>query len=506
MSIKTPRLIRDRCGVYYFRLIVPLSWRNIVKKTEIRRSLRTKDAGAAREAALLLSARMEAYMATSKKKPSGDDQWLKENDQAVLDWMRADESNKMKVRIYRNGDADIETDTLEEAKEARAIVAEYKKNNPGTVQAALDALPSSRCGISLEQAKEDFLSERLSTLSEKGTLPKLKGVLKAFIAFSGNIDVAMVQPVLIKDYKKKMLAEEKAPTTINDHLVVLTGFYDYCIDNKVATMTNPARGLLIPGAHNKAESYEPFKLQEVKRIFQPELYIKKMKLPDFYWGPLVGLFTGARAEEIASLDLEQVYPEDGIWIIDILDGKTDNAVRKVPVHDQLLALGFVDYVQCLQKAGYKKLFPHLQNGKNGYKKNMCRMFGEYLDLPEVSIVDPLKVFHSFRHTVVTKLTGAGVNEGLKRAMVGHDIDTKTSAHDDYTHLDALTVPNLQTAINKLHFEGIDFSKLKRPQETFVPIIAKRIIQQEELRKKKEEEAAAKAKVEAEAKAASAKKN
>ena len=50
----------------------------------------------------------------------------------------------------------------------------------------------------------------------------------------------------------------------------------------------------------------------------------------------MGLFTGARAEEIASLDLEQVYPDKGIWIIDILDGKTENAVRKVPLHDQLL--------------------------------------------------------------------------------------------------------------------------------------------------------------------------
>ena len=66
MSIKTPRLIKDRCGVYYFRLIVPLSWRNTVNKTEIRRSLRTKDVGTAREAALLLSARMEAIMKDTK--------------------------------------------------------------------------------------------------------------------------------------------------------------------------------------------------------------------------------------------------------------------------------------------------------------------------------------------------------------------------------------------------------------------------------------------------------
>ena len=175
-------------------------------------------------------------------------------------------------------------------------------------------------------------------------------------------------------------------------------------------------------------------------------------------------------------------------------------MRKVPVHEQLLALGFVKYVQCLQKAEYKKLFPHLQDGKNGYKKNMCRMFGEYLDMPEINIVDPLKVFHSFRHTVVTKLTGAGVNEGLKRAMVGHDIDTKASAHDDYTHLDALTIANLQTAINKLQYEGLDFSKLKVPADSFLAPIEKRIKQQAEARERAEEKAKAEAKDAAKAKA------
>ena len=66
MSIKVPRLIRDRCGVYYFRFIVPLNWRESVGKAEIRRSLRTKDAATARHAALLLSARLEALMVDRK--------------------------------------------------------------------------------------------------------------------------------------------------------------------------------------------------------------------------------------------------------------------------------------------------------------------------------------------------------------------------------------------------------------------------------------------------------
>jgi len=92
------------------------------------------------------------------------------------------------------------------------------------------------------------------------------------------------------------------------------------------------------------------------------------------------------------------------------------------------------------------------------------MFGTYLDLPAVNIIDPLKVFHSFRHTVVTALTGKGVNDGLKRAMVGHDVDTRLSSHDDYIHPSALTVPNLHDAMSRLDYDGIDFAGLKIPQD------------------------------------------
>ena len=59
MSIKTPRLIQDRCGVFYFRFIVPVAWRQSVGKTEFRRSLRTKDAGMARVRALELCLAVE---------------------------------------------------------------------------------------------------------------------------------------------------------------------------------------------------------------------------------------------------------------------------------------------------------------------------------------------------------------------------------------------------------------------------------------------------------------
>ena len=487
MSIKTPRLIRDRCGVFYFRLIVPLALRQSVGKTEFRRSLRTKDSAIARQRALALSVAVEARM----NDDIGNFSHL----------FKPDAKQRIREKIVIDlPKGIIQTDTDEEAAQLPAILAGMAAARQAEVAAGISAvLPMAKCGTNLEKAKDDFMNERKSTLKDS-TWRKHRGVLQAFIKAVGNIDVAMVGAKTVTDYKKDLLALGREATTVNDHITILNGFFDYCISNQVVNMVNPAKDLYIVDAANKAESYEPFTPEELQKIFQPDLYRQKLKLPDYYWCPLIALFTGARAEEIASLDVAQIYPVKGIWIIDILKGKNANAKRRVPLHNVLIDLGLVDYRASLIKAGYAKLFPHVQPGTNGYRKNMTRMFGTYLDLPEVNIVDPLKVFHSFRHTVVTALTDKGVNDGLKRAMVGHDIDTRLSSHDDYIHASALTVPNLHAAISLLDYEDIDFSHLKIQQDAFIPVIAKRIIQQAEQKKLKAEKAEAKAKAEAEAKA------
>lgn len=459
MSIKTPRLIRDRCGVYYFRLVVPVALRETVGKTEYRRSLRTKDAVIARQRALVLSVAVEALVVNPK----------------ISDFSHlfADDAPDRKLMTIDFERGIFHADTPEEGETMNQIVTKVLEARRLAHSQVATVLPSSICGTKLETAKDMFLKERAATL-RSATMNKHRGVLKAFIETTGNLDVAMITSQIVNEYKQKQLEAGRKATTINDQMSILKGFFAYCISNKIARMENPADGVNIVGAQNQAQSYEPFTQDELERIFQPAFFRKQMDTPDFYWGPLLALFTGARAEEIASLDLKQIENIKGVVVIDILDGKTVNARRKVPVHRHLIYLGFLSYVEEMRAAGYTKLFPHLKNGKNGYKKNMCRMFGTYLDKPEVNIVDPLKVFHSLRHTVVTKLTDAGVNDGLKKALVGHDVDTKTSAHDDYIHASSLTIPNLEIAINKLEYEGLDLEGLKREAKDFVDIVAKRI--------------------------------
>lgn len=465
MSIKTPRLIQDRCGVYYFRWIVPVLLRGLLNKTEIRRSLRTKNPVEAKCKALSLSVALETMMVDPKflSNPTiADFQHLLGADPDIRKQMRID---------YFNGI--VETDTLAEAEQANSIFSKMTEaHKQGLLDRVSAVMPSSRSGTTLEAAMTTYLAEKASTL-KPSTLLKTKGVLREFVAHAGNLDLAMVATVTVKGFKDAQLQANKKPTTINDKISILNNFFSYCIGNKLTRTENPTSGLFIKGANNATTSYKPFTADELKKIFQAPLYLKKMQKPDFYWGPLIALFTGARAEEIASLRVGQVDNNFGVWFFNIEEGKTKNAIRRVPLHQKLIDLGLVDYIEWVQKQGYSQIFPHLKPGKNGFKKNMCRQFGVHLDLPQVNIVHPQKVFHSFRHTVITMLTDKGVSDGMRKALVGHDSETVESVHDDYIHPEELTLDNLRKAINKLDYPTIEIPLLRIEVDHFAASINKR---------------------------------
>ena len=474
MSIKTPRLIRDRCGVFYFRLLVPKELRASVGKLEWRRSLRTKHPVLARFRALVLSTAVEELMTHRNS-----DDW---------EHLLGPDSPLRKAVTIDMERGYFHADTPEEAKSLDSILKSLTahraiQSKAGASPDLPSILPVSRSGTVLEVASKRFLNERKATLAP-ATLLKHTGALNGYIKLTGNIDVALADHETIATYKESLLKAQRSASTINDHLSILRGFFDYCIGNKIAKIANPTDKMLIKGGRNQTESYEMFEPQELAKIFNPVTYKKAMRMPDFYWGPLLALFTGARAEELASLDLDQIKVEEGVDVIHILDGKTKNARRKVPVHKTLIEMRFLDYVYVLRQLGYKKLFPHLQDGKNGFKKNMCRKFGEYLDQKDVGISSPFKVFHSFRHTVITKLTNQGVNEGLKRQMVGHEATTVVTAHDDYIHEEGLTMASFARAINTLQYQTIDFNELRVDCNYFTAVIARRIAQNEKLQSKK----------------------
>ncbi|ESQ14002.1 MAG: hypothetical protein N838_32780 [Thiohalocapsa sp. PB-PSB1] len=149
-----------------------------------------------------------------------------------------------------------------------------------------------------------------------------------------------------------------------------------------------------------------------------------VKKDDYKWGALLGLYTGARLREIAQLDVADIRQEGGIWYLDINgDGpnkslKTPAAKRRVPVHSELIRLGFLDWVAAKPK-GQRLFLSFTYNAKEGYGRNLGRWFNTVF-LPGLGMKERGLVFHSLRHTMVTRLAQAGVSEPLFQEIVGHE--------------------------------------------------------------------------------------
>jgi integrase len=89
--------------------------------------------------------------------------------------------------------------------------------------------------------------------------------------------------------------------------------------------------------------------EQIHAVFSP-VNVSRFP-PNARWAALIGLYTGARASEVGQLLVADVFNEDDMPCIRISDegehqkGKTEVSLRTVPLHPDLLALGFWDWVE-----------------------------------------------------------------------------------------------------------------------------------------------------------------
>lgn len=112
---------------------------------------------------------------------------------------------------------------------------------------------------------------------------------------------------------------------------------------------NPFEGMMLKDT--KGDKKQPFTPEQVTLILS-EICKGKAGLAkkDYqYWCVLIGLYTGARQNEIASLTPADIKQKEGVWYFDINDEeetkslKTKAAKRTVPIHSALLDLGIIEY-------------------------------------------------------------------------------------------------------------------------------------------------------------------
>ena len=98
--------------------------------------------------------------------------------------------------------------------------------------------------------------------------------------------------------------------------------------------------------------------------------------------------------------------------------KTEAGNRIIPLHSKLIDLGLHDYVKQTKNQNHHKLFPNLKKMKStGYGTMISRWFAKYLK--KLGIKKKGEIFHSFRHTVVNRLSTQQVYEPFIKELIGH---------------------------------------------------------------------------------------
>lgn len=444
-------LTRTSTGRFVFRMRVPADLRAVLERDFIKRPL-GNDLLRARLAALDLSGRYAAAFDVIR----GHGLEKKISVAEVL--ANVARNGKRDYTITRPDGLRIEAhDPADHARAMEALEAIGRFD-----MAARPVVPSPAPApvvteaIALDKARDAWLKSLAAT-----TDPKTLGIKGT--AINGLVDFlgakrqvhTIGRPDLARFYQHLRDGGNSTPAIYNkqSYLGGKGSFFDWAINSgHYPAGDNPAKGHVRytekEKRQRKKHGFKAFDLEQVRVLYAPEHFSRLS--PGARWAALLGLYTGARASEVGQLHTVDVSEVDGVSAIRINDEgegqklKTEVSNRVVPIHPDLVSLGFLDYVGRLRNSGDWRLFPQASStAKNGAGNWISKAFSYYLGNLSEGWPQAKRGFHSLRKTVIQQMQAAGVASEMRAQIVGHELDDEHHA----------TYSRDFTAAEKLHGAG-----------------------------------------------------
>lgn len=496
-------LVQSRHAIYYFQMRIRAHQQHLFgNKKLFRRSLRTRNY----TVALSLARKWWVYM-NSKEMLTTES----------LDELRhIDEAEEQFTHLYRLGktlqakydDLDkqdgIEQNEFlmrlsEEDKEALKHYVEHRniKPNDSNNNNKQDGINALGVTHSLPDLIDMFIEQRREHWNEKvhnKGEQKYRGCLNLLTDVVGDIksNALNLEQIRLflraitsipsnrkknKKYRDKSIAElcdieimenEKlSMSTRKDYLSYSACFlgwaesFEYVREGLAKAVRNEAKGLR---NHKRAtEERSRFSENDLQQLFHSKEYQygthKKM---GNYWVTLLALFTGARQGELCQLHKNDVKLDDsGTWYLDINDLdekklKSKAAKRHVPIHKEILDLGFIDFMRSRKTI---RLFDDLKRDKRNDYRGFSSWFSTYKKRCAVGCSkEDGKVFHSFRHTFIDTFKQQNVSDfSIVEEIVGHALQGSESR---VRYAKGHTLKNKNEVLQQLEYKGVDFSKIK----------------------------------------------
>jgi hypothetical protein len=254
-------------------------------------------------------------------------------------------------------------------------------------------------------------------------------------------DVCRHESLSVRELALQQRGEMSKGTFDGTYLAAMTPFIRYCRrkwQDQGWPMTLTTEGVQYIGSRKEAtggqRNFEPEELMRLFKGPEMEALARNANEAHKFWLPHVGLFTGARVNELCQLNPQtdiRCDARSGVWFFDITDDsqshdkvdksvKTSGSKRKVPVHPKLIELGFIDHVKHLKSAGHRLLFPGFQPVAGKASPKAVLWFREFLR--EIGLRDEtanarIVGMHAFRSTLLHRAMVQGVVNA--EAITGH---------------------------------------------------------------------------------------
>lgn len=514
---KQTNLVRRKdSGIYYFRARVPKLLVSVLGKKAIFDSLNTKDPGEA--TALAAARRHEIQQALIQVKaqsqvarPVGTIRRLFLADEEIqricesykAKWLAQDE--QMRRAGLSGADGDLYSDIIEShhqvvtAAAARGDVSQIEGELSRHLrELALDIDRSTETYRDLAYAMlvaeaevsharmEREAGRAVSTpkvmhsdltldkivdywATHTSALPRTKRAVQSVfnelkILHPGVSAGALRKTHLVK-FRDALHEQGQSPKTIYKKLSFIHAAFAVALDSELVEL-NPVTGVKAPKDKRVEKPRVPFNLDDLHNIFAAPVHAAGKRPKGgggaaSYWLPLIALYSGARVEELAQLRVGDVMQESefGFYFNITTEGegnrlKTKNARRRVPVHPELSALGFFEYLEACKKTKHEFLFPDLKPDVEGKRSgNWSKWFGRYKR--KHGITDKRKVFHSFRHCFIDACRAVGIQTEVRDVLVGHANDSVAAEYGEGRY----PIAPLFDAMSRVKYSGLDLKRL-----------------------------------------------
>jgi len=221
---------------------------------------------------------------------------------------------------------------------------------------------------------------------------------------------------------------------------------DYRVEDRVAD-------------HEKRDPFQPEQLQTLFHAapWDGSLDRNGPKAGKF-WIPLLCLFHGLRLGEAAGMHVDDVTEREGLPVFQLRafegrSSKTKGSRGILPIHPELIRMGFLTYVAARRKAGAVTLFPDVRTNANG---KVGAKTGEWFAglVRERGLTGTKLTMHSFRHSFEDRLREAEIAERTALALA-----RRTERGSRGVYGEGLSVAARAKALAKIVYPGLDLSHL-----------------------------------------------